>query len=62
MNKHNPKRFHTPMTHCQQGEAEWAMKWLLFGSRVDTSGYTIDDKFILQYLTFTDRIPSGVID
>ncbi len=62
MNKHNPKRFHTPMTHCLQGEAGWAKERLLFGSRIDASGYTIDDKFIIQYLTFTDGIPSGVID
>jgi hypothetical protein len=62
MNKNNPKRFYTPMTHCLQGEAGWAMERLLFGSRIDVSGYTIDDKFIIQYLTFTDGIPSDVID
>jgi len=54
MNKNNPKRFYTPMTHCLQGEAGWAMERLLFGSRIDASGYTINDKFIIQYLTFTD--------
>ena len=62
MNKHNSKRFYTPMTHCLQGDAGWAMERLLFGSKIDASGYTIDDKIIIQYLTFTDGIPSGVID
>ncbi len=52
MSKHNSKRFHTPTTHCLQGNAGWTMERLFFGSRIDTSGYTIDDKFILQYLTF----------
>ena len=42
------------MTHCLQGEAGSAMERLLFGSRAGASGYTIDDVFILQYLTFTD--------
>lgn len=62
MNKHNPKRFYTPMTHCLQGEAGRAMERLLFGSKIDASGCTIDDRFIIQYLTLTDGIPAGVID
>lgn len=62
MSKHNPKRFHTPMTHCLLGEAGWAMERLLFGSRIDACGYTVPGKFIIQYLTLTDGVPSGVID
>jgi hypothetical protein len=62
MNKHDPKRFHSPMTYCLQGEAGLAMERMLFGSKIDAPGYTIDDQFIIQYLTFTDGVPSGVID
>ena len=62
MNKKNPKRFHTPMTYCLQGEAGWALERMLFGSKIDAPGYTINDKFIIQYLVFTDGTPPGVID
>ncbi|CAF1604647.1 unnamed protein product [Didymodactylos carnosus] len=35
---------------------------MLFGSKIDAPDYTVDHKFIIQYLAFTDGTPSGVID
>jgi len=62
MSQRNPKRFYTPMTHCLQGEAGWAMERMLFGSKIDACGHIVDGKFIIEYLTLTDGTPSGVID